>query len=114
MQLSQEDILLIEKESQGKWHRQEFCEKVEEFDKLKNKDGHCIFYDIQQKNCSIYAYRPMGCRFYPLVFNPDTTKCEFDIDCPHRQLFYRHRPEYLAKCKELRTWIENILLKEIK
>jgi len=114
MQLSQEDILSIEKESQGKWQKQDFSEKIEEFDQLKNIDGHCIFYDISQKKCRIYLYRPVGCRFYPLIFNPDTSKCEFDLDCPHRQQFYRHRPEYLTKCKELRFWIENVLLKDVE
>ncbi len=36
--------------------------------RLKNVDGRCVFLDPQEMRCTIYPYRPEGCRFYPIVY----------------------------------------------
>ena len=111
MQLSEDDIDRIEREFSKQWLRDDFTEKVEEFSQLKNVEDHCIFFNPSSNECKIYAYCPKGCKFYPLIYNIDDNQCELDPDCPHRNLFYRHPPEYQKKCRELREWVKNELLK---
>jgi Fe-S-cluster containining protein len=112
MQLSQDDIERIENSSNNNLKREDFCELKEEYFQLKNIDEHCYFFDPTLKRCIIYPNRPKGCEFYPLIFNIDDNKCELDADCPHRNLFYRHSPEFQKKCKELRDWIKNQLMSQ--
>lgn len=38
---------------------------------LKNRDGYCIFYDLQNRRCSEYENRPSGCRVYPVIVDED-------------------------------------------
>ena len=38
---------------------------------LKNRDGYCIFYDLTNRRCSEYEYRPSGCRVYPVIVDED-------------------------------------------
>jgi len=52
---------------------------------LKNHDGRCVFND--GKKCSIYAYRPEGCKIYPIVYDEDKDRAALDGDCPHRDEF---------------------------
>ncbi len=35
---------------------------------MKNSNGCCLFYDEENKKCSIYALRPMFCRSFPFSF----------------------------------------------
>jgi hypothetical protein len=34
--------------------------------RLRNRDGHCFFYDPDGKRCTEYARRPLGCVIYPV------------------------------------------------
>jgi Fe-S-cluster containining protein len=34
---------------------------------LRNRQGCCVFYNPAQKQCSVYASRPAGCRVYPVI-----------------------------------------------
>ncbi len=36
--------------------------------RLRNVDGHCFFYDPSSRACTVYPYRPFGCRTYPVVY----------------------------------------------
>ena len=38
---------------------------------LRNRDGYCIFYDIQNHQCQVYSDRPSGCRVYPVIFDEE-------------------------------------------
>lgn len=38
---------------------------------LKNRQGYCVFYDLKQRMCSVYADRPMGCRVYPVIVDEE-------------------------------------------
>lgn len=52
---------------------------------LKNLSGRCIFHN--GKRCTIYNYRPEGCRLYPAVFDENTRKVVLHLDCPHHGKF---------------------------
>ena len=38
---------------------------------LKNRDGYCVFYDLKERQCSVYSDRPSGCRVYPVILDED-------------------------------------------
>jgi uncharacterized protein len=69
MLLSKKDIKRLEKMG--------FSEKdFARYDKqgyvtLKNRDGYCVFYDLKNRQCSVYADRPSGCRVYPVIIDED-------------------------------------------
>jgi uncharacterized protein len=39
---------------------------------LRNREGYCFFYDRLNHQCSVYVYRPAGCRVYPVILDEDT------------------------------------------
>ena len=85
MLLTLEDIQRIE--SKG-YKKENFCfsnEKTEGFWQLKNIDGKCYF--LSNGKCSIYEYRPMGCRTYPLVFDLTDNDVIIDNDCREPKWF---------------------------
>jgi len=47
---------------------------------LKNREGYCVFYDLNQRKCSIYTNRPLGCRVYPVILD-ENTGIVFDNVC---------------------------------
>lgn len=49
--------------------------------RLKNINGHCVFYDEETRKCKIYEYRPIGCRLYPLNYD-DEEGVVVDKACP--------------------------------
>lgn len=61
------------------------------FAMLKNTEptdgsrAHCVF--LKENQCSIYADRPEGCRFYPIVYEPGKRGPVKDKDCPHAAEF---------------------------
>ncbi len=38
---------------------------------LRNRQGHCVFFNSQERRCDVYSFRPSGCRVYPVVFDED-------------------------------------------
>jgi Fe-S-cluster containining protein len=38
---------------------------------LRNRRGHCVFYNIKRKICNVYRYRPLGCRIYPVIYSEE-------------------------------------------
>ena len=38
---------------------------------LRNRQGHCVFYDLEERRCKVYDYRPSGCRIYPVVYDEE-------------------------------------------
>ncbi len=53
---------------------------------LKNLSGRCVFHD--GKRCTIYNYRPEGCRLYPAVFDENKGKVILHLYCPHHGKFH--------------------------
>ena len=52
---------------------------------LKNEYGRCVF--LRDYGCSIYKFRPEGCRLYPLVYNPFKKNFVMDYLCPFNSEF---------------------------
>lgn len=64
----------------------DFAEKSEGMWRLKNIDGRCFFLSWDAR-CTIYKYRPYGCRLYPLIYNWNERKVTLDNLCPYRMDF---------------------------
>jgi Fe-S-cluster containining protein len=50
---------------------------------LKNRHGHCVFYDPEKNCCTVRAHRPAGCRIYPVIYHEDKGIIVDNI-CPSR------------------------------
>ncbi len=69
MLLSQKDITRLEKKGFSKNHFVHYDNQG--YAQLKNREGYCIFYDHKNRQCSVYADRPSGCRVYPVIFDEE-------------------------------------------
>jgi Fe-S-cluster containining protein len=106
MIVSEDDINLILHECQDHLPKPKFYFKNEDnLFQLKNIEGFCVFFEEKSKTCSIYEWRPHGCKFYPLIFDFENNKCIFDTECPRTHLFYRERKIVKNKCKKLRKFL---------
>ncbi len=63
---------------------------------LKNRQGHCIFFDMEQKKCEVYEDRPVGCRLYPIIFD-DTKGIIADKICPANKNWTENRKKIKGK-----------------
>jgi hypothetical protein len=65
MLLSKEDIKRLE----NKGFTQEFFARFdsEGYAILRNRQGCCVFYNTAKRRCDVYAFRPSGCRVYPVI-----------------------------------------------
>jgi Fe-S-cluster containining protein len=89
MLLSGADIQLLEKAG---YARENFvrCDR-RGFARLRNHMGYCFFYDAERNRCKVYRHRPLGCRFYPIIFSEEEGIIVDDL-CPtkntvtHREL----------------------------
>jgi len=67
MELSEEDVERLERIS---YSREEFSIVGEDgIPRLRNIGKWCYFYDSAKRLCRVYANRPLGCRFYPIVYS---------------------------------------------
>lgn len=82
MLLSENDIRTIQ--NQG-YSFDFFVEHDNGWLQLKNKNHRCVFHN--GKRCTIYNYRPTGCRLYPVVFQKDDSAAILDKQCPHISSF---------------------------
>ncbi len=70
MLLSKKDIKRLEKKG---FSQNQFVNYDKQgYAVLKNRDGYCVFYDLKNRKCSVYADRPAGCRVYPVIVDEDT------------------------------------------
>ena len=69
--------------------KQAFTKKIVDktpycYEMKKNSEGKCFF--LKDKQCSIYAFRPLICRFYPFELKFDQDKnlhvFDFTVECP--------------------------------
>jgi uncharacterized protein len=70
MLLSKKDIARLEK--RGFKHRDFAKYDKLGYAQLKNRGGYCIFYDKTNRQCSVYADRPSGCRVYPVIVDEES------------------------------------------
>lgn len=69
MLLSRTDIRLLEKAGHAREEFVRFSRKG--FAQLRNSRGYCVFYQIERGRCTVYAYRPLGCRIYPVIYSEE-------------------------------------------
>ena len=68
MMLCAEDIARLEKQG----YQQDFFVRLDKgYMLLRNRQGFCVFYNFQKHRCSVYFYRPSGCRVYPIVYDEE-------------------------------------------
>jgi len=86
MQLSNSDIARIKEQH---FSEDFFILKRKGSRHLKNLSGRCVFHN--GKRCTIYDFRPEGCRLYPAVFDENKGKVVLHLDCPHHGKFHLAR-----------------------
>ena len=69
MLLSLEDIRRLEKKGYDRSFFVRFDK--EGYALLRNRQGYCVFYNTSERLCNAYAYRPSGCRVYPVILDED-------------------------------------------
>ncbi len=69
MPLSTEDITRLEKKGYRKKSFVRFDKAG--YAKLRNRQGHCVFYNVENSRCIAYRDRPSGCRVYPVIYDED-------------------------------------------
>jgi Fe-S-cluster containining protein len=69
MLLSKKDIKRLEAKG---YSRKQFVKYDNQgYAQLKNLEGYCIFYDLIEHECRVYADRPSGCRVYPVILDEE-------------------------------------------
>jgi Fe-S-cluster containining protein len=63
---------------------------------LKNCEGYCFFYDRLNHQCSVYIYRPAGCRVYPVILDEETGII-LDIICESRKSITQSEKNLMGK-----------------
>jgi len=94
MPLSKKDIkLLLEK-----GYNIEFFSRLddESYFLLRNINGHCVFFDEKNKKCIVYADRPAGCRFYPVIYD-ESKGIVVDKICPSKKNWSEHQKKSIGK-----------------
>jgi Fe-S-cluster containining protein len=79
MLLSAVDIRRLER----KGHSREFFASSDSrgYFTLRNYGGFCVFYDAGRRCCKVHADRPLGCRFYPVIYD-EAKGVVVDSICP--------------------------------
>jgi uncharacterized protein len=81
MLLSNEDIKRLEKKG---FHKKYFVKIGKDgYAQLKNRNGYCVFYDLEKRQCSVYADKPSGCGVYPVILDEGVGIIIDDI-CPDK------------------------------
>lgn len=101
MILTKEDLERIQKAG---YKKEEFCLPRSETDgywQLKNIEKKCFFLNNDGK-CTIYSIRPVGCRVYPLVYEPSEDDILIDEDCREavwfsKQLYDEEQIDFVRK-----------------
>jgi uncharacterized protein len=69
MLLSKEDIKRLVKKGYNKKFFLRYDKKG--YAQLRNRNGYCVFYDLQNRQCNIYVDKPLGCTVYPVILDVD-------------------------------------------
>ena len=69
-----------------------------------------MFLSSSTNQCNIYEIRPFGCRFYPIIYDPNNNRCILDQDCPHQEPFSFLLKNDKTICNELKKWIKEELI----
>ena len=103
MELCEADVARLERAG---YARDEFSSQGPDgIRRLRNADGHCLFYDPASKRCKEYARRPLGCVIYPVNMSPDGGVLVDEL-CPEAHTVTRAELE--DRGKRLRMLIDTI------
>ncbi|MDR0318894.1 MAG: YkgJ family cysteine cluster protein [Nitrososphaerota archaeon] len=81
MLLSNDDVKRIEKRG---FHKKYFMKISKDgYVQLRNYNGYCAFYSLEEHRCIIYSDKPSGCGVYPVILDEDVGIIIDDI-CPER------------------------------
>ena len=103
MLLTNADIERLERKGYSKEFFMQFDSQG--YAKLRNQMKHCVFYDAEKQRCKVYRERPLGCRFYPIIYD-ETEGIVVDSICPARGNWNEKRIE--KKGKKVLTLLEKI------
>jgi uncharacterized protein len=70
MLLCREDIKRLQKKGYNKKYFLRYDKAG--YAKLRNRNGYCIFYDLNKHQCSVYTDKPLGCNVYPVILDIET------------------------------------------
>jgi Fe-S-cluster containining protein len=103
MLLSNDDIKRLEKKG---YHKKYFLtiDKAG-YAQLKNRNGYCVFYDLEKRQCCVYADKPAGCGVYPVILDEDKG-IVIDEICQEKQSIKPEEKE--EKGKEVIKLLERI------
>jgi Fe-S-cluster containining protein len=80
MQLSLQDVARLRRLG---YDPANFTTKKGGFKTLRNVRGVCYFFDAKTSSCTVYANRPEGCRYYPIIYCVDEKRPIIDREvCP--------------------------------
>lgn len=101
MLLSKADVERIS--NRCKFEQREFAYQRAGYLYLRNRGKICVFLNPENRQCIIYQSRPMGCRFYPIIYDPLIRQCVVDKDCSNRENISK---ELVAdRCTDLKKFI---------
>ncbi len=107
MLITDDDIKLILKKYNGQIKTEDFTFKNKDgFWQLRNIKKYCFFFNKKTKLCSIYSFRPEGCRYYPLIYLVDIEICSLDTDCPRYNKFYHDWNDRMLITERLIKYLE--------
>jgi hypothetical protein len=75
----------VERISEQGYRVKDFVVKNGNIRRLKNVDGGCVF--LGEDGCTIYSFRPEGCRLYPLVYDKNLGRGVIHGVCPYGHEF---------------------------
>jgi Fe-S-cluster containining protein len=103
MMLSDADVECIERIG---YNKQEFLRYDKQgYIRLKNRNGFCVFYDVERCRCRIYKHRPLGCRVYPVIYSEQEGIIVDDL-CPMKSTV--SKIELKRKGKKLMALLQSI------
>lgn len=73
--------------------------------RLRNVDGHCVFFNVERRRCMEYASRPLGCSIYPVNLTEDD-EVVIDGICPEGATLTKE--EVREKAARLRRLLDTI------
>lgn len=103
MLLCLQDITRLEKKGFSKSYFARFDRQG--YAVLKNRKGYCVFYNLMQRQCSVYLDRPSGCRVYPVILDEEKGIVLDDI-CDSRDSITKE--EKKVKGERVRKLLEKI------
>jgi Fe-S-cluster containining protein len=103
MLLSKADVRLLERAG---YDREKFMLLNRQgFTQLRNSRGYCIFYQTAKHRCSVYRYRPLGCRIYPVIYSEEEGVIVDDL-CPLAGTV--SKKEIMFKAERIRSLLQRI------